>query len=121
MTDFTINGYILNKECETLAKEIFEEIMSESDAGETPEDKRDDMTDRAHEYADGHQWVIYTHKALMLCAHCSTDYGDDFLSDVGFEWTDESTIYTVATTIAYGEMRGRIEFHLSELIEESEG
>lgn len=117
MSDFQINDYILTKECDGIAAEIFAEIMADADDDETAEDKRDDMFDRAHETADGHEWVIYNYKALMLCAHCDTTQGEEFLDDTGFEWVQgESTIYTVATAIAYGEMRARIESELSGLI-----
>lgn len=94
--------------------------MLAENPGVDPEEFRDDMSDRAHETADGHEWVIYNHKALMICAHCNTEYGDDFLSEIGFKWTQDSTIYSVATAIVFGEMRGRIEFRLSELIDEHE-
>ena len=116
MSDFQISDYQLAKECEELAKAIFAEVM-EDHPGEDPEDYRDEMDERAHETADGHQWVIYSHKSLMLCAHCDTSYGDDFLSDVGMTWDSDSTIYTVATKIAYGEMRGRITFEIQELVD----
>ena len=116
MSDFQINDHILSKECDELAAEI----AAEFNAGEL-EASRDEMMDRAHEMADGHEWVIYNHKALMLCAHCDTGMGDEFLDDTGFEWVQgESTIYTVATTIAYGEMLGRIRVALEELIEADE-
>ena len=120
MTEFQISDRILHNECESIAKEIFAEVTAEMDEGETPADYRDDMMDLAHEAADGHNWVIYNYKALKLCADCSLEYGEDFLSDVGFEWGPDSTIYSVATMIAYGEIRGRVECILSEMIEEAE-
>lgn len=120
MSDFQINDYLLTKECAALAKDIFDETMAEHSDSE-PEDLREDMFDRAHEAADGHEWVIYNYRALMLCAHCDTSDGEDFLDDVGFEWNQgESTIYTVATAIAYGEMRARIEQDIQQLIEDWE-
>lgn len=120
MTDFQINDHLLTKECAALAKDIFDEIMAEHPDSE-PEDLREDMFDRAHETADGHAWVIYNYRALMLCAHCDTSDGEAFLDDVGVEWNQgESTIYTVATAIAYGEMRARIEQDIQQLIEDWE-
>lgn len=105
-----ITDYGLTRECEALAKEIFEE------GGDQKE-----MFDRAHEYADSHEYVIYNWQALQLCANCDTSQGESFLDDIGFEWKQgESTIYTIATTIAYGEIRARIETALNDLVKESE-
>lgn len=120
MADFQINDHILAKECDSLAAEIFAECVAKLDEGETPEDYRDEMDDRAHETADGHEWVIYNYKALMLCAHCDVGNGEEFMSDVGFEWNDDSTIYSVATVLAYGEMRARITGEIQRLCEEWE-
>lgn len=115
MTDFQINDYLLSKECDDLAREIFEEAIAGMADDETPEDYRDDMSDRAHEYADGHEWVIYNYKALMLCAHCDTTMGEDFMDDVGAP--SEPDIYKLACMLAFGEMRGRIEAEIGNLIE----
>lgn len=82
MTDFQINDYLLTKECCEVAREIFEDVTKRSPDIE-PEQLRDVMGERAHEDADMHEWVIYNHKALMLCAHCDTSNGEEFLSDVG--------------------------------------
>lgn len=115
MTDFEINDRILQKECDEIAKEIFDEMLAEMSDDESPEDYRDEMSDRVREYADGHEWVIYNYKALMLCAHCNTDMGEDFMDDVGAP--SEPDIYKLACMLAYGEMRGRIESALSDLID----
>lgn len=116
MSEFTINDHILDRECLSLAQEIVDEFRDQLAEDETLEDYRDEMDDRAHEYADGHQWVIYNHKALMLCAHCSTDQGEEF-ADECFTWEPgDSTIYSVACTIAYGEMLGRIRACIDETI-----
>jgi hypothetical protein len=118
MSDFQINDHILTKECEGLAADIFGEYVAKLGEDETPEDYRDEMDDRAHEDADRHEWVIYNWKSLMLCAHCDTDLGADFMDDIGFEWKQgESTIHTVASALAYGEIRARISGALNELIE----
>lgn len=119
MTEFQINDHLLNKECTELARDILDNIRQEMADDETLADYEDEINDRAHEAADGHSWVIYNHKALMLCAHCDTGYGDDFLSDAGFTWESDSTIYSVATMIAYGEIRGRVECIAREMIEEA--
>ncbi len=120
MTDDRITDYALTKECEALAAEIFDAVKAEHIDPEAPwdfdpEDYRDEMDDRAHEAADGHQWVIYTHYALSICAHCNTDAGEAFLEDV--EPSQPITFGGLATQIAYGEMRARIMASIDELIE----
>lgn len=117
MSDFQINDGILARECDELAREIFDEIM-EQNPGEEPESLRDDMDDRCLVAADGHEWVIYNHKALMLCAHCDTAHGEALLEDVGMP--SDPDIYKIACLTAYGEMRGRIMEAIEELIEEWE-
>ncbi|MEM9976625.1 MAG: hypothetical protein AAF808_03255, partial [Cyanobacteria bacterium P01_D01_bin.2] len=116
MADFVMNDYLLWEECKEIAKDIFTEHCEEMAPDEEPD--TDAMMDRAHEWADGHSWVIYTHKALKLCVYCNTDRGEQFLAGVGMP--DEPTFAGLATFIAYGEMRGRIEEELQELIEEWE-
>ena len=119
MTDFQINDHILHNECESLAGEIFGEVLDDMAEDETPDMLRDDMYDKVHERTDSHEWVIYYHKALMLCAHCHTDDGEEWLSETGFEWTDDSTIYTVASAIAFGEMRARVTACIDTLIDDA--
>ena len=114
MADFQINDRLLSDECELLAREIYAEVM-EQHPGENPEDYRDEMDDRAHETADGHQWVIYNYQALMLCAHCDVSQGEEFLEDVGMP--EDVTIHKLACTIAYGEIRARIMDEIKDLIE----
>jgi hypothetical protein len=118
MTDFQISDHLLSKECDEIAQEIFDEVMGEAAPDEDAEFHRETMDDRAHESADGHQWVIYNHKALMLCAHCDTSLGGDFLSDIGMP--EDPDLYKIACMIAFGEMRGRIGEKLAQLIEEWE-
>ena len=76
------------------------------------------MFERAHETTDGHEYVIYTHKALMICAHCDTSKGEEFLDDVGMP--EEPSLSSIVTLIVYGEIRGRIEEELEELIDSHE-
>lgn len=117
MSNFQINDGILWRECKELAEEIFREVM-ESNPDSSPEDLREDMFERAHETADGHEYVIYTHKALMICAHCDTMKGEEFLEDVGMP--QEVTLSSIVSLIAYGEIRGQIEEELDSLIESHE-
>ena len=115
MTDFQINDHILAKECEGLARDIFDDIMTEAADDETAEQLRDDMSDRVSESVDGHEWVIYNYKALMACAHCNVDEGEAFLEDVGMPETP--TIYSLASLILYGEMRARIDSKINDMVE----
>ena len=116
MSELQINDYLLTKEAESIAEDIRDEL--DIDEGETLADHLDDAFDRAHEWADGHQWVIYHHTALMLCAHCDTSEGEQFLEDVGMP--GNPTFYGLASMIAYGELRARIETALQELADEEE-
>jgi hypothetical protein len=118
MPDFQINDHILQKECESLATDIFADVCDGMAEDETPEDYRDEMNERAWQDADGHEWVIYNFKALMLCAHCDVSDGEAFLEDVGMP--AEPTIYSLACAIAFGEIRARIEACLQELCDEWE-
>jgi len=114
MSDFQIDDHELDAECAQLAADIYAEFM-EGKPAENPEDYRGDMSDRAHEAAAGHQWVIYTYKAIRLCASCDIAQGEEFLQDAGLP--EDVTFGSLATTLAYGEIRARIDAALSELID----
>jgi hypothetical protein len=112
-----INDHELWKECKALAAEIFDEFKREHGADFDPEEWREEMMDRAHETADGHAWVIYTHRAIQLCSECDTTRGEEFLDDIGGVEKGD-TFGGIATKIAYGEMRRRIEEELEDLVDE---
>ena len=114
MSGFKISDYEFNKECIDLARDIIGDFRSDH-SGEDVRDYLDEMLDRAHEVADGHEWVIYNHKALMVCAHCDVSQGEEFLEDNGMPETP--TIYSLATTIVYGEMRARIGVAITEILD----
>ena len=113
-----ITDYELTKACDEIAAEIFAEMLDNLPRDEEPEDKRDEMNDRAHEAADGHQWTIYTHYALSICAHCNTDAGEEFVDDVGLP--KPFSLASAASAIVYGEIRHRIEAEIDRLIDEWE-
>lgn len=115
---FEISDRQLTAECDKLAADIFAEMLDGMAADETPEDYRDEMSDRAHEAADGHQWTIYTHQAIMLCAHCDISQGEAFLEDTGMP--QDVTFGSLATAIAYGEIRARIDTELGRLVDDWE-
>ena len=122
MTDI-ISDFQLTKECDALAQEIFETFKDENTDPSAPwdydpEDYRDEMLERAHETTDGHQWVIYTHYALVICAHCNTDAGEEFVDEIGAP--TPFTLSGAASMIVYGEMRARTETELDRLISEYE-
>lgn len=76
MTDFTINDYELQQEAKLLAQECFDE-------GDT---HGEDPNEYLWQTCDGHEWSIYTYKALMLCANCDTSEGEDFLEGCGNQY-----------------------------------
>jgi len=76
---------------------------------------REDATEQAHEYADQSEHVIYYYKAHSICYHCSTDQGEQFLEDIG--GIPNPTYDSLACSIAYGELRARIESALNDIFE----
>lgn len=90
MTEFVINDRILRQEAESLAQEI---LASYPDA--------DEARDAVHMTCDGHAWVIYTHKALMLCAHCDTSDGEQWLEDCDSLSVKGDTLSQIACRIAF--------------------
>jgi len=109
MSDFVINDYILNQE----AREIVDEILSEAE-GNGQRLYREDMEDLIHQTVDGHEWVIYTYKALRLCAECNTEEGEIRLEDTGQTF---SNISEHATAVAYWTLWAACYNYLNELQE----
>lgn len=109
-----ITDFDLRAECESIAAEIFGELKDEHGADFNPENYRDEMDERAHQAADGHQWAIYTYRAIQLCSNCDTTHGEDFLDDIGGVEKGD-TFGGIASKIAYGEIRHRIMEELDTL------
>lgn len=108
MSDTIQNDYQLDQYAESCARDILAEVA----------EHRRDVIDMAHEHADGSEHVIYHHKAHAICQNCNTDNGEAFLEDVG---NPEPVTYdSLATVIAYGELRARIENAIAELQAEIE-
>jgi len=87
MSEFIINDYLLRQE----AASIVADILTNAQEG-------DDIQDLIHQSCDGHEWVIYTYKALKLCAECDTSGGEAMLEDMG------RTFYNIrehAVVVAY--------------------
>ena len=110
----TISNFTLTAACNAIAAEIFAEAIIDMADDETPETYLDDMNDRAHETADGHEIVIYHFKAHELCLYCNTDSGEEFLEDCGMPETP--TYDSLASAIAYGEILARITAQINELV-----
>lgn len=87
MSEFVINDYLLHQE----ASAIVEEILTQAE-------EADDVMDLIHEACDSHEWVIYTYKALKLCAECNTSDGEATLDGIGQTFTD---IGDHAVAVAY--------------------
>ena len=75
MTDFKINNYELQQEAKRLAQECF----NEGDEG------GNDPNEYLWQTCDGHEWAIYTYKALLLCAECDTSEGEDYLEGLDMQ------------------------------------
>ena len=77
----------------------------------------DECADYIHETCDGHEWVIYHHKALKICAECNVQMGENWLEETGMP--DDVTIYSLASIIVYGELHSRAMAHLMMKEEEA--
>jgi len=87
MSDFVINDYILNQE----ARYIVDEILSQAGDGQ-------DIEEMIDQVVDGHEWVINTYKAYILCAECNTTQGEEMLANTGQTFSD---IGEHVTAVAY--------------------
>ena len=76
MSEFQISQYLLRQE----AKRIVEDAIEEEGEFDVP------ALETVQQICDGHQWVIYTYKAILLCAECDTSEGEEWLEGVGSEY-----------------------------------
>lgn len=107
MTDFTINDYELQQEAKRLAQECF-------DAGDT---HGDDPNECLWQACEGHEWAIYTYKALLLCAECDTSEGEAYLEGLGDnDWQD---LADHACTVAFATLYNAAMDALEELQQEA--
>ena len=113
-----ITDGILHRECESIAQDIFDEMLGEMEPDETPEHYESEMSDRAHERVDGHQWVIYHHYAHQIAGGCNAERGEQWLEDLGMP--ENPTYDGLAVIIAYGEMVSRVQERLFELVRDYE-
>ena len=79
----------------TEAKAIAQEAWEES------EFNQDAAQDFIHESCDGHEIVIYYHKAIQFCADVDTSDGEDYLEDCGGIAQDGDSFGQIACRIAF--------------------
>lgn len=115
--DRQITEYTLNQECESLAKSIIDEF----DGDKADIDAlREYAHERAHEDADGHQWVIYTYKARQV-ASIAPDAAEAYLEDIyGKPFDGCETFGDVCTRLAYAALYTGIMDSLDALVDEIE-
>lgn len=93
MSEFIINDYTLQNEAKEIAAMA---ILEAKEYGSDPIE----MMEQA---CDGHEWVIYTYKAIKLCAECNTDDGEQYLDDCGIDqfasFADHATKLSYATLL----------------------
>tara|TARA_R110000823_G_C15721865_1_gene478757 strand:- start:204 stop:530 length:327 start_codon:yes stop_codon:yes gene_type:complete len=77
MTDFKINDYILQQE----AKRLAQECLDEHDTLDSLLEPSELLWNKCL----GHEWSIYTYKALLLCAECDTSEGEDYLEGLDMQ------------------------------------
>lgn len=75
--------------------------------------------DWAHESADGSEHVIYTYKAHQVCQNCDIQQGEDLFNEC-YGGEHSKSYDEIASIMAYGEIRARIEARLYEIFEERE-
>lgn len=108
MENFKIDDWMLGEECAALASEALVEARK---YGSDPEEI-------LWQRIDGHEWVIYTYKAIRLCAECNTDLGEEFLEECGT--TSFNSFDEHASMLAFGEMISRARRALNDMLEDGE-
>lgn len=119
MSDYIKTDWALDKEVQDWAESIFSEFKEENggDAFDA-ESFRDEMLERAWEYADSSQHVIYTYRAIQICGNCNTDSGEERLADIyGKPFEGCESFADVCTRLAFAELLSRIETALCDLID----
>lgn len=71
------NQYELEQEAMRIAKEAMEEQAN----------NHIDASEYIHQVCDGHECVIYTYKAGLLCLECDREDGENYLEDLGYQAT----------------------------------
>lgn len=115
--DTQITDYALNRECDSLAKSIIDDF----DGDKADIDAlREYAQERAHEAADGHQWVIYTYKARQVASIAPAD-AEEYLAEICDKPFDGcETFGDVCARLAYAALYTGIMESLNTLIDEIE-
>jgi hypothetical protein len=115
MSEFVINEYVFNQECESIAKSIIEECR---EADQSVDELRECCEERVHEDCDGHQWVIYTYKATQLCGNVNTNAGEEWLEGIYSKPFDGcETFSDVCTRLAFATLYCGVQSALGDLLD----
>ena len=99
----------LYTEARALAQEAFTESGGDVDAAR----------EYLHQSCDGHEVVIYYHKAIQFCADQDTDAGESWLEDCGGIAQPGDSFGAIACRIAYATLLCASEEALQEIAEEA--
>lgn len=119
MSDMIKSDYALTQTAASYAHDIFDTIKDENggDAFDA-EAFRDEMNEKAWEYADGSEHVIYTARAIAICGNCNTNTGEERAEDIyGKPFDGCETFAEVCTRLAFFTLLCEIESELSDLID----
>jgi hypothetical protein len=104
----------LYTECKAIVLEAIEE--AKRDHTDT-DDIMDAARDFIHQSCDGHEAVIYYHKAIRFCADHDTSDGEQWLEDCG-GFNQFDSFGMIACRIAFATMLCKCEEILSEELED---
>ena len=105
------NDYELGK----VAKEYAEELIREANGD------FEQAREEAFGYVDSSEHVIYTARAISICANCYTDEGEEWLEEVYENPFEGCTTYSeVNTRLAYAVLYQAVLAAIGEIEEESE-
>ena len=100
----------LYKEAKAIVSEAIEQVGTD----------REELQQFIHESCDGHEIVIYYHKAIEFCATQDTDDGEQWLEDCGSLVQAEDTFGCIACRIAFATLYCACERVLDETLDEME-
>jgi hypothetical protein len=104
----------LYTECKAIVLEAIEEAKRDhTDTDEIMDAARDFI----HQSCDGHEAVIYYHKAIRFCADHDTSDGEQWLEDCG-SFNQFDSFGMIACRIAFATMLCKCEEILSEELED---
>lgn len=121
MSDYITHDGQLDDLAESIARDIFEEFKAEHGAEFDPDSLHSEMSERVWQDCDGNENVIYTARAMSICANCSTDEGEQWLEGVyssPFEGCE--TFAEVCTRLAFATLLQATENALSVMMNDYE-